>query len=619
MSRRSFAWTALVALTVATVAQTARVVFPLLYDVREDVGAAGAAVWAIAAFVLAPLVLALRSRGAAGIRVAVIAVAAARVAEQLIDPIPLWLGATAVALGLTAVALELVEARDEGSGAATAIAIVVGLALDSSLLGAFETWDSVWQEGVAATVVGIVVSLAAVVAAVALGPAAASRVAGAALRVPDAWPAVVVGPFLLLHVLFLQNIAFVTSETGVALAGGVALVLLGDAFGILLAAALVRRERSIAHAATGALLIVAIASLALADGEAVAVAQVIGSAASAAVLTLALAPPAATVTTRGRMRSILWFGLGTALFVAFAFAYQIDVDVPLPVPRATWPIAGSVVLAGATLRPHRAIRVTAAPAVAPVFATVGVPLLLAGTTVGAEPPTPSETYRVVDWNLHSAVDGNGRIALGEVASVIRSRSPDVVVLQEVARGWPIAGQADELEWLARELGMNHAWAPAADGQFGNAVLSPHPLDVDRVLRLPYGEGPQERSAIGLRVGTDPGLFVVGVHLQHGNRPATRNEQIRAVLETWSDTPSWVLAGDLNMRPGDTDLGLLEQAGLTSVQDAIGDPNASTARDPTRPGDRVDWIWATPDLDVANFAILESDASDHLPLVADVTP
>ena len=75
-----------------------------------------------------------------------------------------------------------------------------------------------------------------------------------------------------------------------------------------------------------------------------------------------------------------------------------------------------------------------------------------------------------------------------------------------------------------------------------------------------------------------------------------------------------------MQPGGQETSRLEASGLASVQDLIGDPTAPTARDPVRPGDRVDWIWVTREtLGVANFAIVPSDASDHLPLVVDVTP
>ena len=312
--------------------------------------------------------------------------------------------------------------------------------------------------------------------------------------------------------------------------------------------------------------------------------------------------------------------LGTGLFVGAAFAYQIDIDVPLPVPRATWPLAAAAVLATAAFRRHRPERVSVAPAVVPLVGVVIVPLLLLAVDTRSEPTTEEATYRVLDWNLHTAVDGDGQIVLGDVYELIAAQDPDVVVLQEVGRGWPIAGQSDDLEWLARRLDMGYVWAPAADGQFGNAILSRLPIELDRVIRLPFGEGPQERSAVGATVGTDPGLFVVGVHLQHGERPATRADQLDAVLGTWSGTTRWVLAGDLNMQPGDVDLDRLDAAELASAQDEIGDPGAPTARDPVRPGDRVDWIWFTrATLDVANFAIPRSEASDHLPLVVDVTP
>ena len=42
--------------------------------------------------------------------------------------------------------------------------------------------------------------------------------------------------------------------------------------------------------------------------------------------------------------------------------------------------------------------------------------------------------------------------------------------------------------------------------------------------------PVTAMIIAATIGAHPGLFVVGVHLQHGDRPATRTEQIDAVLD-----------------------------------------------------------------------------------------
>jgi endonuclease/exonuclease/phosphatase family metal-dependent hydrolase len=611
---RRIAGSALVAIVAATLMQAIRVTFPLLYDVREGAGASTAVLWALGAFVVGPLILAgLATRVPTGFRVAVLALAVARLALQFLHPIPVWLGAAAVAVGLTAVLLVVITARSGGHGGDAGVAIVVGLALDAAILGAFETWDPVWQDGIAAVSVGVTMALVLAVAATVARPEPARG------RL-DAWPMVLLGPFLLLHAVFVQNVAFATSETGAPIAGGTAFVLLGSVLGVLAASALVPSEHGVAHIATGAVLVASVGALALVQGASVAVAQPVAGAAAGAVLALALCAPARDGHASGASAHLLWSVLGAGLFVGAAFAYQIDIDVPLPVPRATWPLAAAIALASASVRRHRPTEVSMAPAVVPVVGAVIVPLLLVVGGTRPAPVTASGTYRVLDWNIHTAVDGDGQLVLGAVLDAIQAQGPDVVVLQEVGRGWPIAGQADGLEWLARHLDMEHVWAPAADGQFGNAILSSHPIELDRVLQLPYGEGPQERSAVGATIGGDPSLFVVGVHLQHGDRPATRTEQIEAVIETWGDLDAWLMAGDLNMQPAEADASLLEESGLSSVQDLIGDPDASTARDPQHPGDRVDWIWVTAGtLEVSNFAIPRSEASDHLPLVVDVTP
>jgi endonuclease/exonuclease/phosphatase family metal-dependent hydrolase len=111
--------------------------------------------------------------------------------------------------------------------------------------------------------------------------------------------------------------------------------------------------------------------------------------------------------------------------------------------------------------------------------------------------------------------------------------------------------------------------------------------------------------------------VIGAHLE-GHTVATRTAQVQAILEAWSEDQPLVLAGDLNMQPGQPDQRLFEQAGLQSVQDTIGDPTLSTARDPAFPGDRVDWIWTSRDVPISGFAIVQGPVSDHRPLVVDVT-
>jgi endonuclease/exonuclease/phosphatase family metal-dependent hydrolase len=610
------------ALTALVLAEASRALFPILFDTREDTGAAVAVAIANLVFGRGPLVGSVL-RAAAGAEratlVAVVALVAGRMAMQFVRPIPIWLVALTAALALAAFALQLASARTSGRAPAFALALLTGFAFDTVIRASFSTWDIVWQAGRAP---------AFVAASVSIGLLAATLVASAeghrsSQTERPAFSAILLGPFLLLEVLYLQNVAFVTSEAGVGLPAGIAIVLAGNALGIAAcvgAAAASPARRFGVPAAVVA--IAGTAGLALVGGAWVLVAAPPTQAAAAALLLLAVASRTRTPSDPvPAWRSDLAASIGMLVFVAAAFAYLIDIDVPLPVPRSAWPIAAAAVLAlGATASIGTA-RLPWALALIPAAGAVVIPAALLATAPTLRPaPHDSAAVRLLDWNIHAAVDGDGQVDLEAIAEVIERADPDVVVLQEVGRGWPITGQADQTEWLSRRLAMHVAWASAADDQFGNAVLTRAPASDVRVVPLPYGEGPQQRSAVALEIATGDGdpLLVVGTHLQNGDVPRTRSRQIAAVLDLIRPGQPAVIAGDLNMQPTEGNVASFEHAGFVSVQDEAGDPGESTARDPAFPGDRVDWIWHTPDLTASTFTIVQTREADHLPLVVTLT-
>ena len=81
------------------------------------------------------------------------------------------------------------------------------------------------------------------------------------------------------------------------------------------------------------------------------------------------------------------------------------------------------------------------------------------------------TLTLVDWNLHYGVSPLTAVDLEGIAQTIEAQDADVVTLQEVERGWIFGGGADMATWLSHRLGMTIQFAPAADRQFGNAVLA----------------------------------------------------------------------------------------------------------------------------------------------------
>ncbi|MEO8475638.1 MAG: endonuclease/exonuclease/phosphatase family protein [Actinomycetota bacterium] len=622
------------AATVATAAGTAlgvaliRLFIPLTFGLRETRGTLPAA--ALATFVFAAplaypgLAWALGPRGArlasaAGLGVATLGV-------QFVHPVPVWLGAVAVVFALFSWTFLLADARSvrfEG-GTGFAAAAILGMALDTVVQGFAGGWDILWQTGPVATWTVMVVGVFALaIWRLVTGPDERTREVGLARVLPMA----ALGSFLALQILILGNVAFVDAAIGGSVAAGTAVVFAGQSAACVAIGVLGARSRAgVAAVGTGALVLVTWAIPGL-HGVGLAVAMVAGSTMAGAMLGTALGR-GGEPDRPGARRTAMALAIGMVGFAAVVFADQIDAVSPLPFDPRVLTAATAAAIGLAAMAPAR--RPTAArapgrdpfalPLMAPLVMLAVAALVLGDTAPVRVPDRGTElSLRLVSWNVHAGVDAMGQVAPDRIAGAIEAQAPDVVVLQEVSRGWPIGGGLDLASWLSDRLGMRYVWAPAADGRFGNLILTRFPIVERDMVELPYGAGPQQRSAVAIEfevAGTT--LTVVGTHLETGTGTDTRAQQIAALTRAFGDRPHTVIAGDMNMQPGDDDVAAFTGAGLVSVQDAIGVPSEPTARDPVFPGDRVDWIFATSDLRTSEFEIAHSDASDHLPLAVTIT-
>lgn len=334
----------------------------------------------------------------------------------------------------------------------------------------------------------------------------------------------------------------------------------------------------------------------------------------------------------------LLVGLLTVLPVLL---FQLDYDIPLPVPNF-------LVLTGAALAiglmalwavwrhpasplpgtDEAAQQVTAvsieklgggALLLVALFAGIMAPSIPSSSATAVE----SDDLRVMSWNLHYGVSDQPRVALDEISTAIATESPDVVLLQEVSRGWILGGGADMLTWLASGLDMEAAWAPAADRQFGNVVLSKWPVSDVSAYRLPYGDGPQNRSFVSATIAHPTSdVRVTSTHLQHrADNADTRLSQVSALLErvTADDNGGLaILAGDFNAIPDSDEIAPVLDAGWVSAIDAAGDATQNT-HPSHAPEVRIDWLFSGPGLQALDARVLtQHTPSDHLPLVADFT-
>jgi endonuclease/exonuclease/phosphatase family metal-dependent hydrolase len=165
---------------------------------------------------------------------------------------------------------------------------------------------------------------------------------------------------------------------------------------------------------------------------------------------------------------------------------------------------------------------------------------------------------------------------------------------------------DLLAYLERELDMTSVYVPAADGQFGNAILSRLPMTEIAAETLPR-DGTQDRSYVWVAIETATGeINVVGTHTQ------TRSTaQITALLDAVGTATPLVLAGDLNVHPDDPEVTLFIDAGLIDVVGSTGDPCRTTSSEPTSDCDRPDWVFITQDIGIDGVRIGSARVSDHL--------
>lgn len=579
---------------------------------------------------LAPFLLAVPARAARSplvLDVSVLGLVVARVAAQLAtaSTLRLVLAGAATVLGLLSLVAALTRVRtgdqaDVVDGAHRyAAGVVWGLVLDGALHGVFLSWDPAWRTGP----LPVVVVLGEAVAVVVLWRVLRRTLPGA-VHEPAfgvGLGAAVLGPFLAAHLMMLHNVGFAASH-GVAIPAAVALVLAGDAAAMTALHAVASRGIGRAEAAVLLACTLAVALvLPPATGVVGAVAFVAAHAVAAVALRCGLAGPPGATQRDGAWRTAVALGIGTVLFVLAPVAYFYGQREPLPfAPTVLFDVVLVMVGLGyvPALAPGRTRTVRAwalRPQLAPLVPLALVVWLVAASTGAdvARASAPDGTFRLVDFNVSYGVDRDGQVDPEGIARVIESQHPDVVALQEVTRGWIIAGNIDLYDWLAHRLGMPYrAFAPAADRQFGNAVLSRFPILDVATADLPVGSAAQGRSYLRVELDLGPDrVTVYDVHLSAWSDASTRLGQVETILASWRSQPRTIVAGDMNASPGEPDMARMLDAGFRSAQDEAGDPAAITSTDPD---ERIDWVFATADLEIRDFATVPSRASDHLALV-----
>ena len=307
----------------------------------------------------------------------------------------------------------------------------------------------------------------------------------------------------------------------------------------------------------------------------------------------------------------LTLALGWLVFVGTAFGFYAFWAYLPAVYAATAVVAvAALLVSGGALPAWRALPIALVPIV------VGVPLVaLLLTPQSPVIEEPRNTLRVMTYNIHQGFNAGQVPSLDSLVDVISRESPDVLLLQEVVRGWMIDEQHDALGVLAERLGMPYVFGPNIGDLYGNAILSRFPMT--DVKRVHYAVQPsvkhQPRGAVGVRIGD---VLIVTTHLdeiQDAESSAIRQEQVRTIFREWDGEKVAIIAGDMNAEPGELEMALFSEAGYGDLAEPAGP--TTTMDDPQK---RIDYIWGIGVVGSNPHTVMALGASDHRAVVVNVT-
>jgi endonuclease/exonuclease/phosphatase family metal-dependent hydrolase len=235
--------------------------------------------------------------------------------------------------------------------------------------------------------------------------------------------------------------------------------------------------------------------------------------------------------------------------------------------------------------------------------------------------------RVLTWNVHKGIGGVDRRYRPErIIEVIDHYEPDLALLQEVDDGVPRSRFDRQIDVVGDAVGLRHrTYGPNVRlrrGRYGNATLSRWPLthacNIDLTIKPKKRRGALYARCRVRRERRSRTLAVFNLHL--GLAGFERKRQLRRFLGSGpfarlhERTPV-VLGGDFNDFYGTLGPKLLEPVGFRPTG-----PTAATYPS-IYPVRALDALYVRGDLVGVRCGRsrlrVARDASDHLPLVADI--
>lgn len=316
------------------------------------------------------------------------------------------------------------------------------------------------------------------------------------------------------------------------------------------------------------------------------------------------------------LRDAVWLTVGMLLHAVLIFVYYSETGLPLLIG-----VALLLLGAGAAFSAERG---GALPAISsgrhlPAMVVFVALLLALGLVVDRDAWNDVERddvlgadLTVVTYNIQSGFSRDSRWDLEATARTIEAQQPDIVLLQEVSRGWIITGGVDQARWLSNRLDMNLIWGPSAqDDLWGVAILTRGNV-IGSDMRIFKTAENLRRGVLGAGIETERGtLFVYNTHLDDPTEGgAVRFEQVTQLLSATENAEPAILGGDFNAPPDSDVVRAILDAGFVDTGASL-PPDLSTREGALR----IDNIFVRGSVQVIEVTAPDIWTSDHRPVVA----
>lgn len=508
---------------------------------------------------------------------------------------------------------------------AAALGVLLGLALDVAIRIGFETVDLPWMPGTAAHLAAVVLVIILAVSALMVARHDEPPMGNA-----PALSLIALGPGLAVFHLMTGNLGITQATLDIDFPAAAELIAIGTVLGLLLStlaatppSADAARDWLRTPELDGPLALLILAGFGTTffwffwqRPGLTGLALVLGVASSFVLLALAL------LGSQPGRRSVPgsvagWLTAGMLLHAVLLFAYYTYTGPPVLIVAA-W----ALLLAGAFANGARAavdpawqipsLRVWFAVAAALLlFVSIQQEVTWSRPSVGS--PLASDVT-VITYNIQAGFSRENIFDLEQTAKTIELNDPDIVILQEISRGWLVLTGIDEVLWLSQRLDMPFYFGAASDdGLWGSAILTSAPVS-DEMLREFTSSKNLKRSAIGVEVETETGpLWAFGTHLDNPSGASeVRLEQVEQLLAFWNARSPAIIAGDFNATPDSDVVQRMRAAGFDDPGDRLN--NATTSEDKRR----IDYIFTAGNLEVTDVRVDDIWTSDHRPVTARMT-